>query len=102
MNGVGDADAERRGRGMLDGLDLGGDGGDGLSLISPPSGSGTSAMTRPASTATWPPPISASRATAAAISAGPEASRAPTTMQLCASWATVEAIAPRLSPNPCT
>ena len=50
------------------------------------------------STATMPPPSSASRATASAISS----SLVPTTTMLCASWATVDASAPRCSPEPPT
>ena len=64
-------------------------------VISPPIGRASSAITFPSwSTATWPPPSSASRRTAPAIAAGPRASRAPTTMTLWASWPTVEAKAP--------
>ena len=65
---------------------------------SPATGQGSSAATRPFTTATCPPPIWASRLAATAISA----SSTPTTPTLCASCARVEASAPRRSPKPDT
>ena len=64
----------------------------GASESRPATGSGSSASTSAPSTTTIPPPRFASRRTAAAI----DASFMPTTTTLCASWATVDAIAPAL------
>src|SRR5581483_6282088 len=70
----------------------------GASDSSPATGSGSSASTCAPSTTTMPPPMFASRRTAAAIAA----SLIPTTTTLCASCATVDAIAPRRRPKPRT
>ena len=59
-------------------------------------GSSTSPSTSPSATTTMPPPTSASVLAASAMSA----SLVPTTSRLWASWATVEAMAPRLMPKP--
>ena len=63
----------------------------------------TSAMTRPSSTATWPPPSSASRASATAISAGPgRPGRARRSCSCARRGPRSSAIAPRSSPKPRT
>ena len=61
----------------------------------PATGSGHSAATLPPSTATMPPLSSTTRSTAVSMSS----SEAPITTTLWASWATVEASAPRRSPE---
>src|SRR6266487_6764371 len=70
----------------------------GASASSPATGSGSSAFTSPPSTTTMPPPSSPSRSTALVMSS----SSIPTTTMLCASCATVDASAPRCSPEPWT
>ena len=61
-------------------------------------GSSTSPSTLPSATTVMPPPQAASVFAARAMSS----SFVPTTSKLCASCATVDAIAPRLMPKPFT
>ncbi len=68
----------------------------GASDISPATGSGSFASTRPEPTATYPPPQPSSASTAFSISW----SLSPATMRLCESWPTVVAIAPFLIGSP--
>src|SRR5262245_9166077 len=68
------------------------------SASSPATGSGSSAFTSPPSTTTMPPPSSAMRVTACTMSS----SLLPMTMMLCASCETVDASAPRCSPERAT
>ena len=70
----------------------------GRSESSPAIGSGSSPRTSPSSATTSPPPSACARAAHSAMST----SDTPTTTRLCASWATVEAKAPPVSPNPRT
>ena len=69
-----------------------------LSSMRPAMGSSTRLTTAPSATTTWPPPHAASVLAASAMSA----SFVPTTSRLCASCATVDAMAPRLMPKPFT
>ncbi len=68
------------------------------SLISPATGKGRSASTRPPSTTAKPPRIVARWLAASAMSA----SSAPTTQMLWLSWPIEDAMAPRLMPKPFT
>ena len=70
----------------------------GSASMRPAMGRSTSPSTSPSATTTMPPPHAASVFAASAMSA----SFVPTTSRLCASCATVEAIAPRLMPKPLT
>src|SRR5437763_844602 len=64
--------------------------------MSPATGRASSALMPRSCTATMPPPISPSRRAARTMSS----SSTPATTTLWASWATVEAIAPRRTPRP--